>query len=506
MKRRKWLQRLMTAFVLSLLFVSLVGATLQPNPQPQGTILQTTINDWQQGTGATVDRRNLDALHTPLLLGDHPGGSVRLASQPSSWERQSTSEPALPRGGPGAWDEQNVAEAAVLHDGTQFMMWYSGQESTTNHWQIGLATSTNGLDWNKYVANPVLTVGAPGSWDDSEVSFSSIMYDGENYRSWYSGYSDAQQERNIGYAFSTNGINWTKHPTPVLSAGAEGEWDGQLVGNPTVLYDGAHYHLWYAGWLAPEGHWRIGHATSTNGLDWTKDAANPVLVPGSEGDWDDYHVTAPSVLYDGEIFHLWYAGWDGPDYSGDSYGRIGYALSPNGTDWTKSVQNPVLDPTGGTWDPQWAVDPEVIFDGDLYHLWYSGGITWTGVQIGYATAVPEYNNEGTYVSPLIDTACAEEEIPLWSTLIVHQQPHTETMVYALLDESGEPIEGFDTLWSGEEAGFFDLSDLSWRHERIYLRATFYTAFPWRSPVLEDWEIRWVCQPQPYHAFLALVRK
>ena len=29
-----------------------------------------------------------------------------------------------------------------------------------------------------------------------------------------------------------------------------------------------------------------------------------------------------------------------------------------------------------------------IFDGDLYHLWYIGGVTWAGLQIGYATALP----------------------------------------------------------------------------------------------------------------------
>jgi len=53
----------------------------------------------------------------------------------------------------------------------------------------------------------------------------------------------------------------------------------------------------------------IGHATSTNGIAWTKDAANPVLEKGGAGAWDRYGVGAPSVVKIGaNDYEMWYTG------------------------------------------------------------------------------------------------------------------------------------------------------------------------------------------------------
>jgi len=44
---------------------------------------------------------------------------------------------------------------------------------------------------------------------------------------------------------------------------------------------------------------QIGHATSADGITWTKDPNNPVLPRGSKGAWDVSWINAGSVLYDG---------------------------------------------------------------------------------------------------------------------------------------------------------------------------------------------------------------
>ncbi|MBN1954803.1 MAG: hypothetical protein JW900_07110 [Anaerolineae bacterium] len=490
----------LTVLVLALALVPLGQAGPDLAQTPQVSFLQTTTNDWQSGTLNQVDVRNLDALHTPYDLGTDPRGSVRLASSPDTWTRQSVQEPAVPRGGSGEWDEKHTAEAAVLYDGSSYMMWYSGQDAT-DQWQIGLATSTDGLTWTKHAANPVLTVGLPGAWDNTEVSFATLLYDGQTYSTWYSGYDGTY--RQIGYAWSNDGLVWTRHPTPVLSYGADDAWDNNLVGNASVLFDGTQYHMWYGGWQSPVGHWRIGHATSPDGLAWTKDPANPVFDLGPADSWDDDHVKSPSVLYDGQTFQLWYGGWDDVDYGADSNGRIGWATSGDGTNWTRGPANPVFDPAGGVWDPQWAADPEVILDGDLYHLWYTGGVTWTGLQIGYATALPHYADLGTYTSPLIPTGCGQNEIVRWNALLVDQVLNSQSIVYAVLDEAGQPIAGFDALQSPAARAVFDLSALSFTLQRVYVQATLATDNPARSPVVEDWELLWTCQALPYRLFLPL---
>lgn len=64
----------------------------------------------------------------------------------------------------------------------------------------------------------------------------------------------------------------------------------------------------------------IGHATSPDGLTWTKDPSNPVLTAGSAGNWDNPRVDCPTVIFDGDTFHMWYAGGDLFQW------KIGYAL------------------------------------------------------------------------------------------------------------------------------------------------------------------------------------
>ena len=60
--------------------------------------------------------------------------------------------------------------------------------------------------WEKYPGNPVLDLGASGTWDDSGVGGPVVLFDGTDYQMWYHGF-DGSNSR-IGYATSTDGIAW----------------------------------------------------------------------------------------------------------------------------------------------------------------------------------------------------------------------------------------------------------------------------------------------------------
>jgi hypothetical protein len=202
---------------------------------------------------------------------------------------------------------------------------------------------------------------------------------------------------------------------------------------------------------------------------------------------------------------MWYGGWGDQDYGEYSPGQIGYATSEDGTLWLKDTENPIYGPSApGNWDSMWTVDPEVLFDGDLYHLWYTGGVTWTGLQIGYANAQPIYESSGTYTSTLVDSACITDELVVWENLHVKQDLNGQPLTYAILNAGGQTIPGFEALSSPDAEADLNLSSLPGVYDRIYLQASFTATDPDRSAVLEEWEVSWSCQNLPYRAFLPLI--
>ena len=136
-------------------------------------------------------------------------------------------------------------------------------------------------------------------------------------------------------------VNWIKNPEPVMLPGASGEWDHDFIAPGSVIYYDGAYHMWYAGGDFV-GTVRIGHATSPDGIKWTKNPNNPVMDPGPEGAWDENTLFGCKVLLVDTIFHMWYTGNGGPVLKYENY-RIGHATSPDGITWTKDPHNPLLN-------------------------------------------------------------------------------------------------------------------------------------------------------------------
>ncbi|HSL16961.1 MAG TPA: hypothetical protein VLB51_03555 [Methylomirabilota bacterium] len=219
------------------------------------------------------------------------------------------SNPVLEPGDPGDWDAYFWSPTpAVLYDGTRYNMWYVASPSSTDGSTLrgGYATSPDGSVWTKYEDNPVLEVGPAGSWDDYYVAPGSAIFDSGVYKLWYSGYNGSFDQ--IGYAESTDGIEWVKFPTPVLGEISYPDvWD-PWVFNPSVVFDGSVYHMWYAGGDYPVGEWMIGYAFSTDGVEWSRHRDNPVISVAGVHIWD------MKVAYDGSFFHGWHgsAGYEQP--------------------------------------------------------------------------------------------------------------------------------------------------------------------------------------------------
>lgn len=288
------------------------------------------------------------------------------------WEKY-PANPVIDLGEEGSWNDVHVSDPAVIFDGEVYHMWFAGDNGSQRG--IGYARSVDGVHWEMYPGNPVLTDGIGDVWDGEWVSQPTVVRHGDLYHMWYTGYNG--EHTRIGYAVSADGIHWSKSSAnPVLDLGPAGSWDSEGVSNPTVIVKDELFHMWYAGYDGVKV--RIGYAISSDGIHWNKHSSNPVLEPGPDGEWDDAGVSCPSVIYAGEAYRMWYAGYDGDNL------RIGYATSGDGITWSKRSYNPVLDlGPAGSWDGSGVSGPSVVLNGVTYHMWYTG---YDGARsrIGYA--------------------------------------------------------------------------------------------------------------------------
>jgi len=242
--------------------------------------------------------------------------------------------------------------------------------------------------WVLYANNPVL-VDDPGSAWMNIIADPWVMKDGSVYKMWFAARVDTKDdtgETEIGYATSSDGISWSIHPTPVVQAGGTGQWDDSSAETPTVVKrpDGV-YEMWYSGFelLGDYGGadaaefyrhlFKIGHATSPDGISWTKDPANPVLdidLVGQIGpDW--LAVADPSVTYEAGTYCMYYTGVD--SVVGKLQLHISLATSTDGSAWTRHPSNPVLSlGPPGSWDSTLVAQPGVFKVGSGYVMVYAG--------------------------------------------------------------------------------------------------------------------------------------
>lgn len=285
----------------------------------------------------------------------------------------------------------NVYDPTVILDGATYKMWYLSYQ------EIYYATSSDGISWN--TCGKVLAKGAENSWETALSSFSVILNEGK-YEMWYTGYNPSEQLARIGYATSSNGISWTKYEgNPVLSPGGNGGWDDWNIYSPSVLKDGSTYKMWYGAQNYQYSQSRIGYATSSDGISWTKYNGNPILIPGGNGGWDDKHVTEHFVMKEGTLYEMWYCGQDNSDVA-----QIGLATSSDGVSWTKDEDNPVLlVGSYGSWDSFALAMGSVVHDGANYKLWYHG-FNRVIIRIGLAfSPIPNSPPRQTQMAPILET-------------------------------------------------------------------------------------------------------
>jgi hypothetical protein len=197
----------------------------------------------------------------------------------------------------------------------------------------------------------VLLKGAEASdWDGGGISAPNVIIDNdapasEKYKMWYVGYNDTLGTGGIGYAYSSDGVNWTKYDNPNTTSapfadsdpvinkwgypgnwGPEGTWNDKWMSFPSVIKEDSVYRMWLKGKNNANLE-RIGYFYSIDGINWTQYRGNPVIMEGDTAtdDFDEGGIDTPVVIKDGTTYKMWYAGLKDCD---PCLIQIGYAESP----------------------------------------------------------------------------------------------------------------------------------------------------------------------------------
>ena len=218
-------------------------------------------------------------------------------------------------------NELYVTDAWVLRDDNTYRMWYTHLKTDLNLVEILDEMSALHLDDIIY--------------DLADLDLDTLLNDLAALKDTYDNVADIVDFLDstgtvIGYATSSNGINWTIVEPEALAGDSNALWDN--VGTPCVINDGGTYQMWY----------------TRDRIDLTQTQLENILSDLNEGD-----AARKDAL---------------EELLGSISTVISYAESPDGENWTV-VDDEVL--AGSGYALEGVSEPCIIKDGDTYKMWHS---------------------------------------------------------------------------------------------------------------------------------------
>lgn len=242
--------------------------------------------------------------------------------------RNVASKPVLELGGRGAFDEFGTYPMSVIEDDGALLAYYGGWtrcESVPFDVAIGCARSIDGgTTFGRVGPGPILgaSLDEPFVLSGPKVRrFNGIWY--LFYiagRKWKVVAGRPEPVYKIRMATSQDGLTWTKANRDLIESRLEPD---EAQASPDVIDAGGSYHMFFsyrrsADFRGREGGYRIGYASSTNLLEWTRDDARAGIDVSDDG-WDSEMVSYPHVFdVDGRTYLA---------YLGNQVGRHGFGLA-----------------------------------------------------------------------------------------------------------------------------------------------------------------------------------
>lgn len=229
--------------------------------------------------------------------------------------------PVLDIGEPGAFDDNGVVPCCIVPTNGSFHLYYSGfqlQRKIPYTILSGIAVSESGAGpFRRALRVPVL------DRTDGELFFRAVpfvMQEQGRWRMWYIGgdawvHADgkALPTYSLRHLESDDGVRWTGRSTECLAPDRPDEIG---FGRPFIIRDGPVYRMWYS--VRRTSGYRIGYATSPDGLRWTRRDDEAGIACADSG-WDSEMICFSAVVRAEDRWVMF--------YNGNGYGRTGVGVA-----------------------------------------------------------------------------------------------------------------------------------------------------------------------------------
>lgn len=229
----------------------------------------------------------------------------------------------------------------------------------------------------------VLPLGGLGAFDEHGIFPMNVLRHGDAVYGYTTGWTrrvSVSVDTGVGLAVSRDGgLSFERlGPGPVLSASPQ---EPCLVGDAFVKVLGGTWHMWYifgTGWrrfapgAAPDRTYKIGHAVSRDGIEWTRPGGRQIVADRLGRDESQALPTVVEIAGRWHMFFCWRQSFDFRSNIDRGY-RIGHAWSDDLEHWTRDDDHPGLRPGApGEWDSQMQCYPHAFeVDGSICLL-YNG--------------------------------------------------------------------------------------------------------------------------------------
>ncbi|NND81378.1 MAG: hypothetical protein HKN50_03000 [Gammaproteobacteria bacterium] len=299
------------------------------NWQKQGLLYRPAVDEFTHGSHPCIThvrddlfivaftRRNAARKsHIFLCYAEVSNGKIILTSEPKL---------ALSPGNAGCFDCDGVISVCFVENDEQHYLYYVGWQNLPDGlWICDTGRSVLDVDrlsLAKEFPGPVLGRDKSNPLFAAATAF--YITDNGLWHTWYnSGIKWEKRDGNwhheygIHYAHSRDGINWECKPGLCIPFADEYEY---AFGRPSVVFWNGLYHMWYAHRATKNiDSYRIGFASSEDGVNWVRDDANAGIDVSDQG-WDSEMICYPYVFKHKDVSYML--------YNGNDYGRTGFGYA-----------------------------------------------------------------------------------------------------------------------------------------------------------------------------------